>query len=810
MSPCEVILYRLNGQISGVCSEYSFLCIVRGSAVLTADEDEREIPENDVAFMSPRSSWSLKSFDDAIVLCIVLHPDFLLNEADLNFFSLRWDSFSGASFMTESLLSGLYHIALAFYEDKSEKKYYLRSQLLQFLDYLYASIPVRGLPGWIRMDEQNEKNKEKIQNLFSFLYKNYRNPVSLPEAADKIGYTPQYLAAYLKSACGTTFSEILTHIRLDEARLFLSYTEETPVKVSAACGFPNYAAFRRALSEAEGEEPEAYRKNHCPKKVKPVLINAHVIESNALARDYLLEHIQTPMQRPAPEKFIQEKFVLPSEKCHAVRPSWRHLINLGNAGDFHNFVYREHIRILQEELHFDYGRVQGLLELVSSYKEEGKDHFSFQAVLKVLDFMTLLGIKPFLEIGTKQFEAKRASIPDPVTEDHLFHPQADDLAYDDLIRNIFPDFIKICINRYGEEAVGNWMFEVSLRYSDGLSLTEDLSLYSKRFCYLQKVLKKYSPSSKIGGPALHTTQRPEKWIPYLKIIASFGALPDFISVIVYPHENVEPVNEGNDTEPHLTNNPDFFRSRIAYVRKSMALAGMSSLPIIVSEFGSYVMFKNYINDSVFQTCFLLRQILQNSDQVAGFGYWLASDISLKHRSTPSILFGGNGLLSRDGLEKPGFYAFRFLNALGTSLIGAGRHYLVTTDSCGRYQVLFYYYSHFSHDFRHHPDDYELLRFPQSAFSELPPLSLSVTLTGIPKASYRMNRQTISASSGNLLAHWQELGNPDALLPEELEYLKAVSRPFLQIETKESDGTLTLESVLSENDVILFEINRIFQ
>ena len=122
MSPCEVILYRLNGQISGVCSEYSFLCIVRGNAVLTADEDEREMPENDVAFMSPRSSWSLKSFDDAIVLCIVLHPDFLLNEADLNFFSLRWDSFSGASFMTESLLSGLYHIALAFYEDKSEKK----------------------------------------------------------------------------------------------------------------------------------------------------------------------------------------------------------------------------------------------------------------------------------------------------------------------------------------------------------------------------------------------------------------------------------------------------------------------------------------------------------------------------------------------------------------------------------------------------------------------------------------------------------------------------------------------------------------
>jgi xylan 1,4-beta-xylosidase len=69
-------------------------------------------------------------------------------------------------------------------------------------------------------------------------------------------------------------------------------------------------------------------------------------------------------------------------------------------------------------------------------------------------------------------------------------------------------------------------------------------------------------------------------------------------------------------------------------------------------------------------------------------YWVFSDIFEEAGPPPTPFHGGFGLLNLQGIRKPAYFAFQFMNRLGpTALRNADAASWVTRDQAGNIQIL---------------------------------------------------------------------------------------------------------------------------
>jgi two-component system response regulator YesN len=83
--------------------------------------------------------------------------------------------------------------------------------------------------------------------------------ISLEDAANWAGVTPQYLSRYFKGHVGVKFIEHVTGARISEAKKLLTTTEMAVPEIGQAVGYsdPNY--FTRVFRKHTGYSPHEFR-----------------------------------------------------------------------------------------------------------------------------------------------------------------------------------------------------------------------------------------------------------------------------------------------------------------------------------------------------------------------------------------------------------------------------------------------------------------------------------------------------------------------------------------------------------------------
>jgi len=69
------------------------------------------------------------------------------------------------------------------------------------------------------------------------------------------------------------------------------------------------------------------------------------------------------------------------------------------------------------------------------------------------------------------------------------------------------------------------------------------------------------------------------------------------------------------------------------------------------------------------------------------GIFYASDLLNAYSDSNAVLSGSAGLLSRSGICKPAYYAYRFLDKLGRYMITRGDNFVVTEEHPGDLRIL---------------------------------------------------------------------------------------------------------------------------
>jgi AraC-like DNA-binding protein/ligand-binding sensor protein len=128
----------------------------------------------------------------------------------------------------------------------------LSISILEFSRQSDASVPT-GIAEHARHDHI-------IARAQLFIRSNYQRDIDLRVVAKAVYLSPSYFSSLFKRVTGFSFSEYLSHVRLEEAKRLLRETDLPIKEIVPRIGFEEYNYFNRAFKRLAGVPPARYRR----------------------------------------------------------------------------------------------------------------------------------------------------------------------------------------------------------------------------------------------------------------------------------------------------------------------------------------------------------------------------------------------------------------------------------------------------------------------------------------------------------------------------------------------------------------------
>lgn len=96
--------------------------------------------------------------------------------------------------------------------------------------------------------------------ILDYLKAHFREPLSLEELAEKLGYSPTYLSRYFRKKTGRCLFEYVNARRVAEACALLKGTDKTVTEIAFEVGYNNLSFFNRYFRRLMDASPQEYRR----------------------------------------------------------------------------------------------------------------------------------------------------------------------------------------------------------------------------------------------------------------------------------------------------------------------------------------------------------------------------------------------------------------------------------------------------------------------------------------------------------------------------------------------------------------------
>lgn len=105
----------------------------------------------------------------------------------------------------------------------------------------------------------SDENASKIENICIFIQENYAHELYRHDLASATGMNPDTFSRLFNQYTGSTLSDYICNIRITNAMLKLTSTEDTITRISIDTGFDNIRTFNRVFRRLKGMSPGEYR-----------------------------------------------------------------------------------------------------------------------------------------------------------------------------------------------------------------------------------------------------------------------------------------------------------------------------------------------------------------------------------------------------------------------------------------------------------------------------------------------------------------------------------------------------------------------
>ena len=473
-------------------------------------------------------------------------------------------------------------------------------------------------------------------------------------------------------------------------------------------------------------------------------------------------------------------------------------VGAGRANEGLRADWQRQLAYARRECGFQYLRMHGLFcDDMGVYMEDAKGLpvYNWQYVDELYDYLISIGMKPFVELGFMPSALASGKQTIFWWRGNTTLPK-DWQKWENLVRASVAHWT----GRYGEAEVKSWYFEVwnepNLRgFFDG---TQDD--YFKLYSLTARAIKSVNPAYQVGGPATAGVA----WVPeFIAFCAKDNVPVDFVSTHTYAVAKGFLDEFGNDGTV-FSPNPRSIFGEVIDVRRQIRASKRPDLPLHLTEWSTSYTPRDPIHDSYHSASFIVDRLRRSGNAADSMSYWVFTDIFEEAGPRTTPFHGGFGLINYQGINKPAFYAYQFLNRLGpTELQCDADSAWVTTDGKGAVQALMWNFTNT------HPGNSAINQ--EFYTRDLPPSKVTpvvLTIRSLKPGRCALRLFKVGYRVNDAYATYRDLGAPSQLTREQVAYIKSANSgaPVEQsIVTIGPDGEFSRSFDVRENDVCLVEI-----
>ncbi|MDY2939273.1 MAG: helix-turn-helix domain-containing protein [Fusicatenibacter sp.] len=699
------------------------------------------------------------------------------------------------------VISRIFYQFLNEEKGKKQGKLYLNSLYYQMLAILTGNFLLTEKDA--KYEQEKGDKDDRVQEIFSYIRMNFRHNISLHDIADQLYLSETYISKYIKKKCNSSFIELVNSVRFGHAMEDLIYTDASIMKIAMDNGFASVAAFNKVFKNTYGTTPSDFRKNMRKKRrTEQDRLETHSEEIHEKIEAYL---VKNPLEENE-ERYITDMDVLVNadEDLGTWENHFGRMINAGTAKDLLRTVFQEQIPSMREKLGIEYVRFWDIYDpelLIDIHAP--KEQLNFGRLDAVIDFLIKNHMKPYMELGFKPLRLLKN------TQAALKEESRDSyFTSEDEMWNFYHNMIRHFVKRYGSEEVETWYFEYwekeetqfqNLSYQFTPLSESEHENYFCQFDVLANALRSCIPGVKIGGggfPLQHYGEM--KFTQMLKNWKNHREKPDFISISCYPYQQEK---EGNIYYEKRSTDIDFVKHNLEMAKRAIGQTAFPVSDVHVTEYSMSLSNRNAMNDSCMKGAFLMRNAISCIGQTKVLGHWLFSDTYADFNDSQSLLFGGCGLLTKNGIPKPGLYAFAFMKRLYKRIVAIDEHYLITENERGSFRMVCHNFKKPNYNYYMTQEDKIQIRDLSQMMDDREYLTIHLKIENVKNGVYLIKQKRINQNYGSIQDEWNRLNTVSELTMEEMEYLNKINEAKLTIqEVKSVDQKLEFDIMMEPNEI----------
>lgn len=476
-------------------------------------------------------------------------------------------------------------------------------------------------------------------------------------------------------------------------------------------------------------------------------------------------------------------------------------VGAGRANEGLRADWQQQLKLVKEELGFRYIRMHGLLhDDMGVYFEDksGNPIYNWQYIDALYDFLLSIEVKPFVELsfmpqalasGEKTVFWWKANVTPPKSYE----------KWAGLIEALTKHFTE----RYGKEEVKTWYFEVWNEPNHPAFWSSDKNEYFKLYDYTAKAVKRVCSEYRIGGPATAGNG----WVSEIIEHCTNNNIPlDFIATHAYA------VDQGffdatGEAGTVLSPNPMSIIQDVSSSKERIEASSRPELELHYTEWSASYTPNDPIHDSYHEAAFILDKLKGTESLATSMSYWVFTDIFEENGPRFEPFHGGFGLMNYQSIKKPAYFAYQFLNQLGTTeLINNDPSSWVCKNERGDVQALFW-------DFTYtHPGKSMInqVYYKRDLPSKLKG-QVVFRMKDIPEGKYLLELFETGYRINDAYSTYLDMGSPSQLSPVQEQTIKEIndgSPVRKEIISIDLSGKFELLQDIRENDVFMLKLSKL--
>lgn len=754
---------------------YDIIHILSGTYRITYLNMENIYTGGDICLIPPQIPYTIESCETGNLIHMSINPQFVIENLSASY-SLLCDSVREPDMDYSALCELVADISAKYMDDTVKNRLAIQGLCFRLLAMLEESYLSESFP-----DTVPEKYRERIRKIINFIDSHYSEPITLSELAESLYLTPQYVSRFLKQCLGISFRELLSGQRLTHAYREICFSERDITDIALHYGFSNTAAFSRAFRNRYGISPSHCRQKARNEQNKPV----RTISSKTTA-DYGSLSVQ-------PNSFYTQRIRISVQNG----PKWpSDICSLLNIGMIHSLLQKDFQKSLSHAKHdlgIRYVRIQGLMSTSFTPKVLPDYHYYFQNLHTALIFLYKNGLIPVFELSKRTSDSG---------EEHFY-------VKNERFFEMLEQTLQYCRNFFPEEWTSKWKFEL------WMAPHETPESYVENFKKIRALITEFLPGAQTGGFGIPAGIKKEQLDTVFRTMILCQFQPDFLSA----HFTLE--TGSHKGRPLVSSSPDYMLNETKKLSEAAHIY-YPDVPLYLTEWTSSYYFLIPVQYSCFQAAFICRTVLSLYPYYSLMGYWiLAENVSPSVRQVSLSSFWTQGLLGRNQLKTPAYYAFSIVNLLSGSKIDQHSNSIAVQKEPGHYQILAFRYSHFTSGTVFLPEQPVSFPLVYQLFEQSTPKKTEFTLTDIQSGVYQITRTLLNQENGSVLDIWIQgflAGNiteTEYLMklllptPDQRSYLEKYCIPRREITYIQTDDSLTISAELRTHTVCMWDIQLLY-